>query len=146
MPDWNILREKMSFNTLGSMDIIRKFLKSSWLKRAALLLKDPSKVLALLQKLRVCMTKDGFHSMKEELSMLANYVKDIVSGVYKEYNRTNLLLVVAALIYIVTPLDFIPDFIIGGLIDDVAIIGWIINKLHDEFVRYKEWLVQKNNL
>lgn len=127
------------------MDIIRKFLKSSWLKRAALLLKDPSKVLALLQKLRVCMTKDGFHSIKEELGMLANYVKDIVSGTYKEYNRTNLLLVVAALIYIVTPLDFIPDFIIGGLIDDVAVIGWIINKLHDEFVRYKEWLVQKNN-
>lgn len=128
------------------MDIIRRFLKSSWLKRAALLLKDPSKVLALLQKLRVCMTKDGFHSIKEELDMLANYVKDVVSGVYKEYNKTNLLLIVAALIYIVTPLDFIPDFIIGGLIDDVAVIGWIINKLHDEFVRYKEWLVQKNNL
>lgn len=125
------------------MDIIRKFLKSSWLKRAALLLKDPSKVLALLQKLRVCMTKDGFHSIKEELDMLANYVKDVVNGVYKEYNKTNLLLIVAALIYIVTPLDFIPDFIIGGLIDDVAVIGWIINKLHDEFVRYKEWLVQK---
>lgn len=125
------------------MDIIRRFLKSSWLKRAALLLKDPSKVLALLQKLRVCMTKDGFHSIKEELDMLANYVKDVVSGVYKEYNKTNLLLIVAALIYIVTPLDFIPDFIIGGLIDDVAVIGWIINKLHDEFVRYKEWLVQK---
>lgn len=125
------------------MDIIRRFLKSSWLKKAALLLKDPSKVLALLQKLRVCMTKDGFHSIKEELDMLANYVKDVVSGVYKEYNKTNLLLIVAALIYIVTPLDFIPDFIIGGLIDDVAVIGWIINKLHDEFVRYKEWLVQK---
>lgn len=126
------------------MDIIRRFLKSSWLKRAAFLLKDPSKVWALLQKIRVCMTKEGFCSMKEELGVMVNYVKDVVSGVYKEYSKANLLLIVAALIYIVTPLDFIPDFIIGGLIDDVAIIGWVINKLHGEITSYKEWLIQRN--
>ena len=59
------------------------------------------------------------------------------------YNKYALLLVVAALIYFVTPTDLLHDFFIGGFIDDVSIVLYIIKSIDDELKRYKEHL---NNL
>ena len=46
---------------------------------------------------------------------------------------------VAALIYGVSPLDFVADFIPFGLVDDIAIISWALNRLSDELLRYRQW-------
>ena len=68
-----------------------------------------------------------------------SYLKDIVSGRYLDYNSTHLALIVAALVYSVSPLDFVADFVPLGLIDDVAIISWALNRLGDELSRYSQW-------
>ena len=43
------------------------------------------------------------------------------------------------LIYLVTPIDLIPDFAIGGFIDDAAVIAYILKKIQTELEIYKEW-------
>ncbi|MDD7632340.1 MAG: YkvA family protein [Parabacteroides sp.] len=58
-------------------------------------------------------------------------------GRYKEYNVSSLLYLVAAVIYLITPIDFMPDFLPTGLVDDSAIILWVLNVTGDELARYK---------
>ena len=61
-------------------------------------------------------------------------------GHYREIKIQNILLVVAALVYFVTPLDLVPDFIpITGLIDDFTVVLWVYNKLQEEIDNYLEW-------
>lgn len=122
------------------MDVIGKFLKSSWLDKARLLTKNPHKLLLLLTTFRKYIKKNGFKSMTSDMMLLGNYVRDIVEGRYKEYKRADLVLVVGAIIYVVTPMDILPDFILAlGLVDDVAIVSWAVNQLGGELSRYRQW-------
>lgn len=121
------------------MDIIKKFQNSSWSKKGKSTIKDPAKMMLLLGKLRGYMGKGGLASIREDLTVMYSYVKDIVSGRYREYGSSNLALIVGALIYLVSPFDFVADFIPFGLVDDVAIISWALNRLSEEFNRYRQW-------
>ena len=52
-------------------------------------------------------------------------------------NVNRLLIVIAALLYVIDPIDMVPDFIIGGFLDDVTVIGWAITKVAQELEDYK---------
>jgi uncharacterized membrane protein YkvA (DUF1232 family) len=43
------------------------------------------------------------------------------------------------LIYLVNPIDIIPDFLIGGFVDDAAVIAYILKKITIEITAYKNW-------
>jgi uncharacterized membrane protein YkvA (DUF1232 family) len=46
----------------------------------------------------------------------------------------------AALAYIISPIDLIPDYILGlGQIDDAAILGLSLYFLEKDLLKYKEW-------
>ncbi|MBR2359847.1 MAG: DUF1232 domain-containing protein [Bacteroidaceae bacterium] len=121
------------------MDIIKKFLHSPWSKKGKTIIKDPAKMTLLLGKLRNYMGKGGLASIREDLTVVYNYVKDIVGGRYREYSSGNLALIAGAVVYLVSPLDFVADFIPFGLVDDVAIISWALNRMGDELERYRLW-------
>lgn len=88
-------------------------------------------------------TKGGDKKLSDNIKLLGQYISDVATRRYTSYNKYALLLVVAALIYFVTPTDLLPDFFIGGFIDDVSIVLYIIKSIDDELKRYKEHL---NNL
>lgn len=121
------------------MDIINRFLNSSWSKKGHSAAKDSAKMMLLLGKLRGYMGKGGLASIKDDLHTLYNYVTDISAGRYRDYHSGNLALILAALIYGVSPLDFVADFIPFGLVDDIAIITWALNRLAGEIDRYRLW-------
>jgi hypothetical protein len=50
--------------------------------------------------------------------------------------QAHLRLVVAALHYLVTEQDVIPDDHLGGLLDDRAILAWVFRAAHDELAPY----------
>lgn len=127
------------------MDIINRFLQSSWSKKGKSIAGDSAKMLLLLNKLKNYMGKGGLTSIKDDLSTMYHYVKDIANGRYREYHSGNLALILAALIYGVSPLDFVADFIPFGLVDDIAIISWALNRLTDEFNRYRIWVSQQEH-
>jgi uncharacterized membrane protein YkvA (DUF1232 family) len=44
------------------------------------------------------------------------------------------------LAYIISPIDLIPDYILGfGQIDDVFILGLALNFLEKDLTKYREW-------
>ena len=93
----------------------------------------------LLGKLHNYMGKGGLASIREDLVVVYNYVKDVVGGRYHGYSSGNLTLIVGAVVYLVSPLDFVADFIPLGLVDDVAFISWAFNRMGNELERYRQW-------
>lgn len=121
------------------MNYVSLFKRGRWLKKSNSLLANKQKLNTLLAMLPTYLGKDGLKAVKERLTLLGHYVMDVVHGHYKEYSATSLTLAVAALLYVVSPLDIIPDFIPAGFVDDVAIVTWALAKLHDELQNYQKW-------
>jgi len=67
-------------------------------------------------------------------------IKSYRKGLYRDLEWQTLILLVAALVYFITPIDLIPDFIpITGFIDDITVVVWIYNKLQSEIDKYIAW-------
>jgi uncharacterized membrane protein YkvA (DUF1232 family) len=76
--------------------------------------------------------------------IMMQLLKDSKRGHYKNVPWFTIATIVLAFLYILNPMDLIPDFIPGiGYIDDIAMlsigIGWIETDLH----RYLDWKVKK---
>jgi uncharacterized membrane protein YkvA (DUF1232 family) len=53
--------------------------------------------------------------------------------------------IIGALVYLVLPIDLIPDAIpVIGIADDVAVIAWAINFARPEITRYRAYKVAKD--
>ncbi len=79
-------------------------------------------------------------NFSRRVTVLIRMVKAYTRGTYKEISVANIVLMIAALIYFVTPLDLIPDFIpITGLIDDFAVVVWVYNKVQEEIDKFIDW-------
>lgn len=75
----------------------------------------------------------------QDIKILLELVKDWMKGEYKELTKSTILLIIGSLIYLVNPIDLIPDFLVGGFIDDLAVLGYVIKKIADELNAYKTW-------
>ena len=80
--------------------------------------------------------KGAFTSLPKMLDMVKSYIK----GEYKELPVGTVVAVVAALLYWVSPIDVIPDFIpFVGYIDDGAVILFCAQGVQYDLNTYIEW-------
>lgn len=126
------------------MDFVTRFLQSGWLQKAAKYAYNPRRLKALVLQLGIYLSKKGSTRLKEQTKLLYNYLKDVATGKYKDYHTNSLLFMVAAVIYLITPVDFIPDVLPLGLIDDMMIISWALNVSADELKRYKKTVIDSD--
>ncbi|MGM9805699.1 MAG: YkvA family protein [Candidatus Aphodosoma sp.] len=121
------------------MDIIGKFNDGDWKDKASAYIGNTRKTGKLLSKVNRMLSKTGFKPMIDDIRLICSYVSDVVSGKYKDYSTANLVLAIAGLIYLVTPVDIIPDFLIPfGFTDDVAVLAWILKTAKGELDRYRD--------
>lgn len=67
-------------------------------------------------------------------------IKAYVKGEYREIPFWSIAAVVAALLYIINPVDLIPDWIpIIGLVDDAFVLGICLKMIEKDLIKYKEW-------
>lgn len=119
------------------MNVIEQFLKSGWYKKARTYAYQPKKLKALAVQLGFYLTKEGLSGVKDNLLLMYNYLRDIATGKYKDYNVQKLIIVIAAVIYVISPFDFFPDMLPGGLVDDASIIAWALKEATGELTKYK---------
>ncbi|HAX49468.1 MAG TPA: YkvA family protein [Ignavibacteria bacterium] len=80
---------------------------------------------------KITSNKRSIFKVISHLKALRRYMTD--SNV-KWYRKS---IVVAALIYFITPLDAMPDFApLLGYLDDIGVIGWTIKFLGEEITSY----------
>jgi len=78
-----------------------------------------------------------FTRLVNQVKLLYAMIKDYRSGQYKEVPWYTIAVAAAAILYFLTPLDFIPDWIpIGGYIDDAAVLAFCVNALRDDLRKY----------
>ena len=120
------------------MSFVSRFLKGNWLQKARVYAFNPKKMKGLLLQLGKYVTKNGLSSVKENLLLMKDYLYDVTTGKYKDYDVKKLMVIIGAVIYVVTPFDFLPDFIPPGLIDDLSIVAWALKEASAELENYKQ--------
>ena len=76
----------------------------------------------------------------QNLRLLIPLVADYAKGNYRDVSAKSIVIFVAALAYIISPIDLIPDYILGvGQIDDAAVLGLSLYFLEEDLMKYKEW-------
>ncbi|RAU83332.1 YkvA family protein [Pontibacter arcticus] len=84
--------------------------------------------------------KSGFEQIKEVLHTFIRLGKAYADGSYRDVESKSMLIGVAVILYLVTPLDIIPDFLPAiGLLDDLSLIAWFISSFQKEIDKFKKW-------
>ncbi len=79
----------------------------------------------------------------KDFKIMFSMVKDYMNGSYREVPWFTIAAVVVALLYVLSPVDFIPDFIPGvGYVDDAFVMGLVLMMIKEDLYRYREWKVQ----
>lgn len=127
----------------------RRFLEARFFTdaraQAERLIRDPQAVKKLVDQVVVRMEElerqpGPIGQLFERLGALVRMVRAYVGGSYRDVPTKTIALCVAGLIYFLMPADVIPDFILGfGLIDDAAVLGFILNSIQGDLARFKKW-------
>lgn len=78
---------------------------------------------------------------------LFHYILAILKGTYRKFGKWNLFKIVLISIYIISPFDFLPDYIpFIGWLDDISLMIYILKTIKieiDNFVSWQKRLPQK---
>ncbi len=79
-----------------------------------------------------------------DFRLLYALTKDYWKGEYRDVSLWSILVFFLGIIYVLSPVDIVPDFIpIIGQIDDVLILLLCIHFLERDLHKYKEWKINK---
>ena len=75
-----------------------------------------------------------------DLKLLFAIIKDYVSGEYHEIPFWSIAAIVAALLYVLNPIDLIPDFIPAiGYVDDALVLAACLAMVETDLHKYRDW-------
>ncbi|HYC86181.1 MAG TPA: YkvA family protein [Chryseosolibacter sp.] len=76
-------------------------------------------------------------SARDKFLVLGRMVKAYALGHYRDVPVKTILLIIAAVIYFISPVDLLPDLIpITGLSDDFGILLWVYNSVLGEIDKF----------
>ena len=76
----------------------------------------------------------------KDVTLLLGMIKDYSVGNYRVVPYKTIVAVVFGLLYVLNPIDFIPDFIpIIGYIDDAIVIALCLRLAERDLKRYERW-------
>lgn len=82
----------------------------------------------------------AFKKVLESGRLLLSLIKDYFTGAYREVPYWAIGAGALALVYVLSPIDAIPDIIPGlGFVDDAAVLAFCLKLLDSELNRYKDW-------
>lgn len=111
-------------------DLSKRFSKSK--TKASILINDKEKTKRKIDEAfnKANANKADLQNVWTQFELLFSLIKDYFNGTYKEVPKKSVIAIVAGLLYFLSPMDMIPDFLLGfGLIDDVFIIGLVIKQV-----------------
>ncbi|NRT20204.1 uncharacterized membrane protein YkvA (DUF1232 family) [Hymenobacter sp. 9A] len=113
--------------------------------RATALLGRPFKVVAVLNEVATKLAdeqrKDNkFQQLFDVALALVRLVRRYASGDYRQISTTTIVSGLAVLLYVLSPIDLIPDFIpVIGFLDDLSLISWFVGKFQGEITKFRDW-------
>ncbi len=81
-----------------------------------------------------------FYEIQDKVLALFRLVKTWAKREYTDVSPKTIVIAVAALLYLVNPMDFIPDIIpLTGLLDDFTIVTYVLALISEEIDKFSEW-------
>ncbi|GAB3541776.1 YkvA family protein [Spirosoma fluminis] len=132
---------------MANKSILTRVLTSIFFKRANIgAVRYARNTRSLYTLIREALDKSGGLSGKniavfrEQLGVVTRLLKAYASGDYRQLPWKTLIRVIAVLIYFVSPIDILPDFLpIVGLTDDIALMLWLFSGIKDDIEKFRLW-------
>src|SRR4029453_5169120 len=83
--------------------------------------------------------KEKLQGLFQSLMALFRLVKAYAVGEYRAVPWKSLIASVTALVYFIYPLDFIPDFLLVGFLDDALVVGWVLSSIKKDLDVFTFW-------
>jgi len=75
-----------------------------------------------------------------DLPLLVRLLRAWKRGNYPGLSLRTLASLAVGILYVLSPVDFVPDFIPGvGLLDDVAVLGLVLHTLAQDLAAFRAW-------
>lgn len=75
-----------------------------------------------------------------DLPLLIRFLRAWGNGSYPGLSARTLVIVAGALLYVLSPVDLVPDFIPGiGVIDDLAVLALLLQSLAQDLATFRAW-------
>ena len=82
----------------------------------------------------------GLERYAKDLLLLVSLVKDYYQGNYRDVPYKTISAAVVGLLYVINPIDIIPDFIpFIGQVDDALVLGFCLKLIEKDLLKYKNW-------
>ena len=109
---------------------------------------DVKKVMDKAEEITEKVIKSGpLQRFIKDVALLITMIKDYWAGVYRRVPWWVIAAIVFTLLYILSPLDLIPDFIpFVGLLDDALAMGLCLALIEQDLLKYQEWKEAQRNL
>ena len=79
-----------------------------------------------------------------DVRLMFSMLRDYWQGSYREVPWKSVAAIVGALVYVLNPLDAIPDLILGfGFIDDAGVVALCLKLVESDLLRYAAWKEHK---
>ena len=102
--------------------------------------KDIEKVVNKSEDIKKKFTGRSLGRFIQDAQLLISVVKDYWSGKYRQVPYGAVAAIVFTLIYIVNPLDLVPDVLpIIGEVDDAAVMAACLILVEQDLYKYKDW-------
>jgi uncharacterized membrane protein YkvA (DUF1232 family) len=79
-----------------------------------------------------------------DIHLMFSMLRDYWQGNYRAVPWKSVAAIAGALVYVLNPLDVIPDLILGfGFIDDAGVVALCLTMVESDLLRYAAWKEQK---
>lgn len=129
-------------------DLLNRILQSvfykSSLNKAGKISQNATSILALLKRALSKTSELGtggvFDAIRHKVLLLSRLLKSYANGSYRHVSLKNLLTIIAGMLYFISPIDLIPDFLpLIGFMDDIALLTFIVKSMAEELEKFELW-------
>ena len=132
---------------MANQSLLSRILTSIFFKRANIgAVRYARNTRSLMGLIRDALEKSGglsgvnIAAFRDQLSVVTRLLKAYASGDYRQLPWKTLIRIIAVLIYFVSPIDILPDFLpIVGLTDDIALMFWLFSGIKDDIEKFRQW-------
>jgi len=135
----------MSTLSEKGLKLSKNALFNVFIGRATKLLGRPFKVVTVLNEAADKLADKKSHTNKfrqlfDVALTLVRLVRSYISGEYRDISGNTIISGLAVLLYVISPIDLVPDFIpVLGFLDDLSLVSWFVGKFQAEITKYREW-------
>jgi len=79
---------------------------------------------------------------KDKIILMFQMLQDVKKKKYHETPWKSLAAMIFTILYIINPLDLVPDFIpFLGYLDDITVFSFVLKLINDDLIDYENWKI-----